>query len=243
MRRLRLLLLAALAITAMSAITAVAANAESLPSLLWLTGTTTEKTEGTFGAGTAVVAQFNSAFATITAKLVLVSLSATSATLMADGGTAKVLFEGSEFSGHKCFTEGDSEAKGAVLIDNATWSLAHDLTTGTFYALVTVPETVVKCPGGVPASFKVKGTVLNKLNPVGTGEVEVMTSETLCETAGNRKAKWKEYDTHESTMATAKLEANGGLGFEEVCEEVKTKTTEPKEEFKNKLSNNGELMG
>jgi len=238
MKRLKLLLLTVLAITATTAIAAAAANAESLPSVLWLTNgnLTSSGTQGTAGGGgTTVIGQFNGPLS-ITATYILVKLTATSTTGMADGGTAGVLFEGSKVKGTTatCHTSGDSATKGAVLIDNATWTIVLDL-SGNAYVLVHIPEFELECPGNFPELIKIKGDVLNKVTPFGGGEHSTLTSETLCSAVGSTKAKWKEYDTHESTMASVALLANGGLGFSEVCEELPTATT-------NTLSTSAELM-
>lgn len=91
--------------------------------------------------------------------------------------------------------------------------------------LLTVPEYTIKCDGAL--TFKVKGSILtlalNEKQELVKSNVEASKYYGVmeCEAAGTRKAKWREYDNHEGTMTTVKLEANGGLGWEEVCEEIK----------------------
>lgn len=220
MRQFKLLLLAALAVMSIGAISAAAANAESLASILWLT-TGESVVKGSIGNGTAVVAQFNSTFAKITAKKLSVTLTG-AAGGMADLGPAKIDFEGSELSGHKCFTEGDSLEAAVVLIAGAEWHVV--LAESKYMLLILVPETSIKCDGSI--TFKSRGDVLNLAlsggSPVSSGkEYSAINGDTECEAVGSRKAKWKTFSNHEGTATTAKLEGNGGLGFEEVCEEVK----------------------
>lgn len=216
MRQVKRLLAATLALMAVAGLAAATASAENtLPSLLWLSSATKLEIVGRKEAAGGVM-QLNSSFLTMKATFMLVQLYAESATQMASSGLAKVLYEGSELSGKACFSEGDALTKGAILIDNAEWHVVLDL-SGNPFVRISMPETTIKCDIGT--TFKLRGALLEKLSPFATGEVTKFTTEAQCETAGSRKAKWKEYDTDEG-MGTAKLEYNMGLGYEEVCVEA-----------------------
>lgn len=146
-----------------------------------------------------------------------VTLTSKSATQTASLGTALILLEGSDSGEGTCSTEGD--AAGVVLL-KGEWRTVLDLAGGGPYVLIliTPAKELVSCTNGL--NYKLKGSVLSKVSPFATGEVTAFKTETQCDTAASRKAKWKEYDS-DTAMATAKLEANAGLGYEEVCEEAK----------------------
>lgn len=224
MTRLKVVLLAVFAIGAFAVFTA-SASAATLESALNLAGTSGEVT-GTGEAEGAPIAQFNSTFATIKATYILVSFKTTYPfTLL----KVDVLFKGTTLGTATCSTSGD--ATGEVLIPAAEF---HIVPVSTFTPkrgiLARIPQTTINCTNGI--KFKVEGTVLNKLNT--SGESETLETETLCESAGNRKPKWKTYETDSGT-GTASLKANAGLGNEEVCEEVKST-------LKTKLSEMLEIM-
>lgn len=205
MKRLRIALLGVFAICAFAAFTASASAA--LPVTLGL-GAENE-VSGLAEAEGEPIAQFNSTFATIKAGYVLLTFKAKWPFTL---WKVDLLFKRVTLGTASCSTSGD--AAGEVLIPLGEIHLVW--ISGVPWFLFSVPKTTINCTNGI--KFTVEGSELVKDNT--SGEATSLETETLCETAGSRKPKWKTYETDTGT-GTAKLLANAGLGNEEVCEEVK----------------------
>lgn len=208
MTRLKFVLLTMLTVGAFAVLTA-GASAATLESALNLPGTEVE-ISGLGEAEGEPIAQFNSSFATLKAKYILITFKCgVPFTLCKED----ILFKKVGLGTATCSTSGD--ATGEELFPNAEMHMVKVPSLGRFI-LHLFPKTTVSCTNGI--KFTYEGSILTKLNT--TGESSSFETEQLCESAGSRKPKWKTYETDTGT-ATASLKANAGLGNEEVCVEVK----------------------
>lgn len=215
MMRLKALFVALLSIAAIAAVAATSASA-ALPALLLLPeGKTTSELKYTcpptlnFELRGAIVIKGEGCLFQffITAD-------------MQQAGEGDTLFLNASLAGTKCNTTGD--ATGEVLVP-VEWHFALGLGSPEaeklFLALVSVKgEITITC--GL-TKIKIRGGQLVDMKPF-KEEVKAggtVTALALCNTTTN-KSLWTEYDNEEGGMTTAKLEANGGLGFEPACELV-----------------------